>query len=212
MDGKLWLDMEHYPRLAHFRYFCGMTDPTLGITVRVDVTKLLAFCRARKCSFYTAMIHVAAKAVNADPQLRQRVHDGKIVEYAACGSSHIELLEDGTYCYCQLEHDMDWNAYLPYAEEARAAARANPTISEDEGVDRLFFVTTLPWIDYAQVSMPVTGQHVTNPRLCWGKFTENEQGRWGMPVSLYASHALLDGLNFARFFDRLQQEIDALDP
>jgi len=212
MSEARWLDMEHYPRLAHFRYFSAMTDPTLGITVRVDVTRAVEFARARRASFYTVMIHLASAALNAEPVFRQRAHDGRIVEYARCGSSHIELLPDGTYCYCRLEHDMDWDEYLPYAEGMRRSARDNPTISEEDtdAVDRLLFVTTVPWLDYEQITMPVTGMPGTNPRLCWGKYTEDAGGRMIMPVSLFASHALADGQNFARFFDNLAKEIAAL--
>ena len=49
--------------------------------------------------------------------------DGGIVEYERCESSHIELLENGAYCYCALAHDPEQSLadYLAYAEAARIA-------------------------------------------------------------------------------------------
>ena len=110
-----YLDMEHYERIEHFRYFLSMPYPYAGVTVDIDVTDIVSFCKARGYSFYLTFLHAAAKAADRVPELRRRIHDGVIIEYDTCPTSHTELCADGTYCYCTLRHDKPFAEYIAYA-------------------------------------------------------------------------------------------------
>ena len=204
------IDLDTYPRRDHFRYFRSLQNPMMGVTVNVDVTALRAVCKAEGCSFYLAFMRVAARAANAVPQLRQRIRDGAIVAYDACGTSHVELLPDGTYCYCTLYHDADWDDYLPRAAELQRLCRTRATIDEDDDVEGLYFVTSLPWLHYTQLIQPTSGGDESNPRISWGRFEADGRGRLMLPVTLLAHHALADGLHVARFFQGLDAQIAAL--
>ncbi len=204
------IDMATYPRRAHFDYFRSLLNPMVGVTADVDVTALRAFCEARGGSFYLAFMHVAARAANAVPELRRRIADGGIVEYDACGTSHVELLDDGTYTYCTLYHDMDWDDYLPCAEAARRRSREAASIEEDADVEGLYFVTSLPWLHYTQFVQPTAGGDESNPRISWGKYEADWRGRLMMPVTLLAHHALVDGLQIAAFYRNLDAEMARL--
>ena len=201
------IDMDAYPRRAHFDYFRSLQNPMLGVTAEVDVTELRDFCKREGCSFYLAFMRVAARAANAVPQLRQRIRDGSIVEYDACGTSHVELREDETYGYCTLYHDMPWAEYLRSAEAARRRCRENPSIEEEDEVEGLYFITSLPWLHYAQLIQPTAGGDESNPRISWGRFDQDWRGRWMMPVTLMAHHALVDGVHVAAFFRNVESEI-----
>ena len=204
------IDMNTYPRRAHFNYFRSLQNPMLGVTVDVDVTALQAFCKAESCSFYLAFMRCAARAANGVPQLRQRIRDGGIVEYDACGTSHVELREDGTYGYCTLHYDRPFREYLEYAEAERQRCREAASIEEDDDVDGLYFVTSVPWLHYTQLIQPTSGGDESNPRISWGKFEADARGRLMMPVTLLAHHAIVDGLHVARFYENLDRELEAL--
>ena len=202
------LDMHNYPRMAHFEYFRSLRDPYVGVTVNVDVTEAVAFCKRKPCSFYLTFLHLASIAANRVPEFRQRILDDGIVEFDNCPSSHIELLENGAYCYCTLRHDPEQplDAYLAYAETARQACRKNASIEEDEDVLSEFFISTLPWLHYTDLKQP-TGGDESNPRISWGRFETDWRGRLMMPVTVLAHHALVDGVHIARFYANLQEEL-----
>ena len=204
------VDLASDPRRAHFEYFRTLQNPMLGVTAEVDVTDLKAFCAERGCSFYLAFMHVAALAANAVPQLRRRIRDGGIVEYEACGTSHVEALADGTYGYCTLWHGGDWDEYLPYAASAREACRQNGSIEEDEDVDALYFITSLPWLHYTQLIQPTAGGDESNPRISWGRFEANREGWLMLPVTLLVHHALADGVHVAQFYRELEVRLKAM--
>ena len=201
------IDMNTYPRRAHFDYFRSLQNPMLGVTVDVDVTALQAFCKAESCSFYLAFMRCVARAANGVPQLRQRIRDGGIVEYDVCGTSHVELRADGTYGYCTLHHDRPFREYLEYAEAERLRCRETASIEEDDNVEGLYFITSLPWLRYTQLIQPTAGGDESNPRISWGKYAADCRGRLMMPVTLLAHHALVDGLQVAQFYRNLDGEI-----
>ncbi len=204
------IDMNAYPRRAHFDYFRSLQNPMLGLTVQVDVTALRDFCREEGCSFFLAFLRCAARAADGVPQLRQRIRDGGIVEYEACGTSHVELREDGTYGYCTLYHDRPFREYLERAGAERLRCRENASIEEDEDVEGLYFITSLPWLHYDQLVQPTAGGDESNPRISWGGYAPDFRGRLMMPVTLLAHHALVDGLHAARFYENLDREMAAL--
>ena len=203
------VDMAQYPRRAHFAYFSAMQYPYVGVTQETDVTELLAACRARQRSFYLSFLHAAALAADGVPELRWRIRAGGIVEYDACPTSHIELLEAETYCYCTLRHHMPLEEYYPYAEEARRQCRQRASIEEDAEVESLYFISTLPWLHYSALIQPVAGGEESNPRITWGQYRQDGAGRVSLPVTLLAHHALVDGIHIARFYENLDRELAA---
>ena len=202
------IDLTGDPRRAHFDYFRSMQNPMAGVTVNVDVTGLVNRCKAKGLSFYLAFIHMAALAANDVPELKRRIVDGHVVEYDACGTSHIEPLPDGSYCYCTLYHDRDWAKYFHYAEAERKQCVAHPSIDEDEDVAGLYFITCLPWLHYTQLIQPTAGGDESNPRISWGKYEADWRGRMMLPVTLMVHHALCDGIHIARFYEGLNARLN----
>ena len=189
-----YLDMEHYERIEHFRYFLSMPYPYAGVTVDIDVTDIVFFCKARGYSFYLTFLHAAAKAADRAPELRRRIHDGVIIEYDTCPTSHTELCAE----------------YIAYAETERQRRRLDGSLREDADVDSMYFISTLPWLHYSALIQPVAGGEESNPRITWGAFAPDAEGRLQMPVTLLVHHALADGSHMAKFYDALRAELAVL--
>ena len=195
------IDMATYPRREHFNHFVGMAYPYVGVTVEVDVTDLLALCREKGYFFYLMVLHAVALAADEVPEFRRRIEGDGIVEYDTCPTSHTELKPDGTYAYCTLHHHMPLADYLAKAEAARAAARENGSIEEEDDVQSMYFISTLPWLHYSQLVQPVACGEESNPRITWGKYQPDAAGRMMMPLSVLVHHALADGLHIAQFYE-----------
>lgn len=206
---KTTIDMHSYARKAHFDYFRTMDNPHVGVTVMTDVSELLAHCRKNGISFFLSFLHAAALAANRVPEFRQRIRNDGIVEYDFCGTSHTEATEDGRYCYCTLYHHMPFDEYLSYAQQERKACLERNSIEEEENVDSLFFVSSLPWLSYSSLVQP-TCKEESNPRITWGKYEAGSDGRISMPVTVLCHHALVDGLHISRFYCNLQEEMAAI--
>ena len=204
------IDLENYPRRQHFEYFSSLQYPYVGVTNNIDVTELVRFCKDKKYSFYLMFIHAVALAADRIGEFRQRIHNGEIIEYKECPTSHIELLENGTYCYCTLHHHMALEEYISCAENARSECRQNGSIDEDSDSKKMYFISTLPWLHYTSLIQPVEGGEDANPRITWGKFQKDHLGREQLPVTILAHHGLVDGIHIAQFYQNLEKEIQKL--
>ena len=205
--GYTKLDMETFPRRLHFDFFKAMEMPHLGITANVDVTDLLKFCKEHKYSFYLVFMHAAALAANSIPELRQRILGDGVVEYDDCPTSHTELQEGGTFCYCTLHHNMPFDQYIVDAEERRQRSRTSQGLGVEPDKLGQLFTTTVPWVHYTSLQQPLEHPLDSNPRIAWGKFQADHAGRLQMPVTLMAHHALVDGVHLGMFYQNLEQEM-----
>lgn len=208
--GFVEIDMNTFPRRKHFEYFRSLAYPYVGITVNVDVTSLVRFCKERGFSFYLAFLHLAALSADGVREFRQRIRNHAIIEYDACSTSHTELLDNGTYCYCTLRHHMPFDEYMVYAENMRRNCREKGSIEEDDEAESMYFISTLPWLNYTSLIQPVAGGDESNPRITWGKFEEDAYGRKQMPVSVLVHHALAGGIHIAKFYENLNAQIQAI--
>lgn len=204
------IDMDQYPRKSHFDYFRSMSYPYVGVTVNVDVTELKTFSREKGCSFYLLFMHAVALAADSVPELRRRIHNGGIIEFDQCGTSHTEALDDGTYRYCTLYHHMPLEEYLNEAEKRRNECRSKKGLCEDGNADSLYFISSLPWLHYSSLIQPVAGRDESNPRITWGKYEQDAAGRLIMPVTILCHHALVDGRHLGAFFERLSVELHTI--
>lgn len=210
MGNYRYLDMEEYRRRAHFEYFSGLAYPYVGVTVQVDLTELLCKIKNEKLPFFFTICYCVSRAANRTQEFRQRIRDGKIIEFDRCRTSHTVALEDGMFCYCTLTDEMPFTEYLPYAAREQEEAKREGSIEEtEEDIYDKFFVSTVPWISYTSLIQPTPVPADSNPRITWGKYYAQGE-RILLPVSVLCHHALVDGRHIADFYQSLDKEIELL--
>lgn len=89
------ISLEEYPRRDHFKYFSSMAYPYVGVTVPVDITDWLKKIKEKKQPFFLSFLYCVVNAANAVPEMRQRIKNGKILEFSTCQASYTVALEDG---------------------------------------------------------------------------------------------------------------------
>ena len=96
---------------------------------------------------------------------------------------------------------------MRYAVAQRALAKAGASIEEEEDVESLYFISTIPWLHYRDFSQPNYGPDASNPAITWGKYEPDYRGRLMMPVSLLVHHSLVDGLQIAAFYREIETQL-----
>ena len=203
------VDMSKEPRAAQFEYFMSLPSPHVNITVNVDITHLHRVVKEQGYPFFLSLLYCAINAANAVPEFRRRIKDGQVVEFENCLSSHTVALDNGSYCYCEIDCSKPFGEYLPYAMEKVAQAKQNPVLQDQADTAQLYFVSSLPWLTFTSLQHPTTGPLDCNPRITFGKYFE-QNGKILMPLNLELHHALADGIHIARYyetFDRLVSEM-----
>jgi chloramphenicol O-acetyltransferase type A len=201
--------MSKYPRKAHFDYFRKMAYPYVGFTANVDVTDFVRSVNRNQLPFFLSLCYAVAQAANTVPELRQRIRGEGIIQYDWCQTSHTLALDDGTYCYCQLESDMNFKSYLRNAAAAQERARLERSLDDGAEADSLLFISTVPDLSYTGLVQPVPSPADCNPRITWGKYFQ-QGDRLLLPLSILCHHALVDGSHIARFYTNLDMAISSL--
>lgn len=208
MMNKEFLDMETFPRRAHFEHFRKMSFPWVGVTANVDITKFRKEIKEKDYPFFLALLYRTVFAGNSVPEFRQRVCGDKIVQYGFCRASFTLALEDGTYCYCKpARYNLPFEEFLPLAIKAEEEAKMDAGINDGDDSDELFFVSSMPWISFTSVIEPFDYPADSNPRLMFGKFFEQD-GKILLPVSTLTHHGLTDGRHIGMFYENLQKLLD----
>lgn len=196
--------MDSYKRKQHFEYFSSLSYPYVGVTSNVEISGFPEKVKAKGFPLFLTLCYCVSKAANAIPELRQRIEGNRIKEYDRCKTSHTVALEDGTYCYCTLEDRLPLKEYIPYAvEKQERAKRERSVVDNQNDINELFFISTLPWISYCSLIQPVPIPADSNPRITWGKYF-NQDGKTFLPVTILCHHALVDGLHIAAFLKELE--------
>ena len=209
--AKKIIDMSQSPRAGQFAYFSAMADPWAGATVMVDITDFLSAIREKGLPFFLSFLFAVTRAGNAVPELRRRLlPDGTVVEYDLCQPSYTAMKPDGAYVYVDVDGGItDIRAFCAQGKANQAAAIVKGTLEEGGDVLDHFFISSVPWLHYAQIKLPGGMPGDSHPRISWGKYQE-ENGRVTIPVTLYVHHALADGLHISCFFENLRRELDAI--
>lgn len=208
--GFRYIDMEAYSRRRHFEYFSGLANPYVGITANADITGLPGTVRSEGLPFFLTVCYCVSRAAEQVPEFRQRIAGGRIVEYEHCRTSHTVALEDGTYCYCDLDAAGDFEEYIRYAAAEQEKAKGANSLSETEedALDKIF-VSTLPWISYTGLINPTPIPADSNPRVTWGKYFKQDD-KVLLPLTVLCHHALVDGMHIARFYELFNKEASRL--
>lgn len=198
------VDMTNDPRRAQYEYFRTFANPYASVTANCDITRLRRTVLENGWPFFLTALYCAVNAANSVPELRRRIKGDTVVEYETCISSHTVSLPNGSYCYCELDCSRPFAQYLPYAQAEVEKAKTKQQLDDGEDPDRLFFVSSLPWVSFTGISLPVPSPADSNVRITFGKFFEQD-GKILMPVNLTVHHALADGIHIAKFFEEFER-------
>lgn len=201
-----YINLETYPRRTHFEFFNNMAYPYVGLTANVDVTALVHEAKRLKGSTFLACLWAVAQAANSVPELRQRVVNGKIVEFDHCDTAHTVALPDRTFCNCRTDCRRSLEEFLEYGKRCQEEAQKHhgfAATQEDE--TDLIFVSCVPWVSFTQVIQPAPLPADYTPRIVMGKYIF-EGEKILLPLHIQCNHALVDGWHISEFFRFVEEK------
>jgi chloramphenicol O-acetyltransferase type A len=202
-----YLDVEKWKRREHFELYRRFAHPFFSVTVELDVTELWRRTRAPGGpSFFLAGIFCALRAANAVEAFRARVRVDRVWIHDQVSIGPTVLRADQTFAFARLEPAETFGEFVTRSEPViRDACEIGPLVAT-YATDDVIYQTTLPWLRFTSFSNAIEGAEDSVPRVAFGKCSE-DGGRWKLPVSVEVHHAVVDGLDVARFLEELQREI-----
>ena len=199
------IDLEHWNRKEHFRFFGSMDDPFFGLTTQIDVTSIYKEAKTDHASFFLYSLHKIMTAVNEVEEFRYRIIDNIPVCFDRIHVGTTRGREDGTVGFGFIEYTPDRQLFLQNAQKEIERVQALTGLCKDRESDRQDLVrfSPVPWIAFTEMkhaSSFRTGDSAT--RISTGKLIE-QNGHRMLPISVTAHHGLMDGRHVSILLDRI---------
>lgn len=203
-----FLDLARWHRRDHFDLFRGFANPFFSVCVDLDATAAWQSSKSPgSASFYVATLFHSLRAANDTEAFRMRIRGDRVWLHDRVRASATILRDDESFGFGIFPAAASLEEFSRHATgEIAAAKRVAPLVLPRPGEDDLVYHSSLPWMRFTSFTNALNGGKDSVPRVVFGK-CEQRGDRWLMPVAVEVHHALVDGLDVARYLDRLQQGI-----
>ena len=202
------IDRASWPRRELFDFFSPMSQPFFSVTFRQDVTRLYAFAKENRLSFYYALVYLCTQALNQVEAFRYALRGEDLVLFDRRIPSFTDL-KPGTETFhiVTLPMEEDLRSFCA-AAKAKSAAQTS-FLDQEDSLDLIYF-SCLPWVELTALTNERDfDPDDAVPRIAWGKYAQ-EGDRKALHISLELNHRFVDGLHVGRFHEALTALIEAL--
>lgn len=204
-------DLENWHRKDVFDVFIKFAFPHFSLSAEVNVTRLVAFAKEHKLSFYRLMLYAVCRAGNGVEAFRLRIRpDNTLVEHEAIGVAPAFGTGGGRYNFCCSPYRESPKEFIRLYDEQEEVSRAMGRLNLENDVnDDTIYISSLPWLRVTgPVVNPLPDARDSIPRVVWGKYS-GPSGNLSLSVSLQMHHAVADGYDAYLFYSALQELIDS---
>lgn len=197
------IDLTKWKRRDHYLWFRKYAQPFFSVTVEVDVTSAWNASRKRGApSFFLSSVFYMLKAANDVEAFRLRLRPRGVWRHDRVAVGPTIMRADETFGFVRLEPAQSLAAFAATGKSAIAEAAARKVLApSNHGADDIVFHSVLPWLGFTSFTNALPGGGDSIPRIVFGRCAPRRR-RMNMPVAVEVHHALADGLDVARFFER----------
>ena len=206
------IDLNTWDRGKLFTFYIEKMRIVMSLTMDIDVTPLVRFTKKNGLKFYPAMIWAVSKIVNAHDEFKYGWDaDGNLIKWDVVSPSYAHFhKEDENFTKTVTEFSDDLLEFHTRFLSDREKYKDVRAIAENQPPN-FFDVTCLPWVRYKHFDVHVFDEgKFLAPVITWGKY-EPEHGKLVMPLTMNIHHAVADGFHLSRFFNEVQELINALE-
>lgn len=207
------IDVEKMDRRKTYEWFKTFKNPTYGVNVNLDVTKLVKYTKETNSSFFINFLFILVKSLNDIPEMKQRFVDGEPVEYDVCNPGITVLTKNDTFENVRFSYVDNYHEFYNIAKENIDKAKNEDILTSDsynlENTYNEYYITSVPWINFTGVTHPIPEDvnSLSVPRICFGKFVLNNE-KYEMPFNITVSHVFVDGFHISKFLKKIEGYLD----
>jgi chloramphenicol O-acetyltransferase type A len=140
-----------------------------------------------------------------------RFRGDEVTLYDSVDLSMAVPLANGNFNYAYVTFLPDFPAFDAQCLRLIEAAKSKIRLEANAGQrDDLDYLSCMPWLDYTSINNALPGPDDCIPRVSWGKFVEDGNGRHSMAMTIEVHHALVDGRQVGEYFQAVQTALEGL--
>ncbi len=204
------IDINSWERREHFEHYLSSVPCTYSMTVRLDITNL----RKQDLRLYPTMLYLLTKTVNQFDQFRMAFNSsGQLVLYSRMEPCYTVFHKDTeTFSNLWTLYSDDYTVFLRrYEEDLQTFGNEKAFLAKPGVPENSFTVSALPWTTFESFHLNTTDFRYLIPIFTIGKYFQ-QGDRIYLPLAVQVHHSVCDGFHVCRFVNKLQSEIDAIQP
>ena len=201
------LDIDNWHRRHHFEFFKDYELPFFNLCADVDVSKLYEWSKEEGGpSFFLASFYLSLQAANELEPFRYRLSGESVLVHEVIHGGSTVMRQDETFGFAYFDFGPSYVQFeVTGAEILEQARTASGPLLDRPDRDDLIYYSVIPWVHFTGFThAKKLGTRDSIPKIVFGQHSEKAGARL-MPVSVEVHHALMDGLDVGRFYERFQQ-------
>ena len=197
------IDLKSWKRREHFELYRNFANPFFSVCAEVDTTRTREYCSEHGASFFLATVFLALRAANEIEAFRTRVRGDTAYVHDQVSITPTVMRLDETFAFVRFNPVPDFSTFAARSRRAVEDACEIKPLVVSHPDDDLIYHSTIPWVRFTSFSNALDGQADSVPRVVFGKCAK-DGNRWPMPVGVEVHHAVVDGLDVGRFFEKFE--------
>jgi chloramphenicol O-acetyltransferase type A len=200
------IELRNWKRRDHYDLFRRYRRPFFSVCVDVDATRPWQRCKTPGAPpFFLTTLFLMLRAANATEAFRLRLRKRGVWQHDRLAVGPTLRRPDDTFTFARIESSNSLKRFVAQGRAAIARSQTRTSLEPGPTSDDVVYQSTLPWFRFTSFTNALGGDD-SIPRIVFGKCTK-EGRRFVMPVSIEVHHALVDGVDVARFLERFQHEL-----
>lgn len=197
-------EITNFKRQELFNHYNSCDNPFIIITVKIDVTNVVEFCKTNK-NFYGTLGYLVTKTVNQIDAYKYRYIDNKIYYCDKVNSNYTENYGEDMIGYFPVTYQNDYNKYIEEFKLTKKEYVENKIYNTENKYDEIW-LSCAPWFKFTALVPPFSKSN-TIPQFIWDKY-ELENDKYYVNMLIMLHHGFGDGSHIAEFIETLNKEIN----
>lgn len=210
------LKVEDLKNQSQYRWFKTFNNPCYGLNVKMDVTKVIEYCKKTNTSFFINVLYLITTALNSIDEFKIREVKDEIRLYDTINPTFTVMTDIQVYENAGFKMADEYSSFYKIAKETIEKVKKVTRFKETYNDSTLFddyYMTCAPWISMESMTHPLCEgnfESLTVPRICWDKY-RNENGRMVMLLNITVSHCYIDGYTLSKAFSLIQEKFNEIE-
>ena len=210
------LKVEDLKNQSQYKWFKTFSNPCYGLNVKMDVTKVIDYCKKTNTSFFVNVLYLITTALNSIDEFKIREVKDEIRLYDTINPTFTVMTDIQVYENAGFKMVDDYSSFYKIAKETIEKVKKITSFKETYNDSTLFddyYMTCAPWISMESMTHPLCEgnfESLTVPRICWDKYRK-ENDKMVMLLNITVSHCYIDGYTLSKAFNLIQEKFNEIE-
>ncbi|MGV6845399.1 MAG: CatA-like O-acetyltransferase [Lutibacter sp.] len=206
---KQEINLNNWDRKEHFKFFSEFDEPFFGITIQINCTKAIEYCKKNNYSFFLFYLHKALLAVNSIENFKYRIIEKKVFMFDKIDASATILRPNNTFGFSYIPFSKSETAFFKLAQDEITRVKKSNTLIPAVSGENVVHFSAIPWLFFSSLSHARNFKFQdSSPKISFGKVEKNSKLESIMPIAIHAHHSFVDGYHIHLFATKFQQYLN----